>query len=61
MSASPKRDEFQQYMETVIERNFKISELTLWDYFKLVGADNDFKTHLQGVASAHEEVPKDYL
>ena len=46
MSASPKRDEFQQYLETVIERDFQISELTLWDYFKLVWADNEFRGYL---------------
>jgi len=36
MSDSVKRDEFQQFMETVIERDLEISRLTLWDYFKLV-------------------------
>ena len=46
MSSSSKRDEFQQYLETVIERDFNISQLTLWDYFRLVWADNDFKEHL---------------
>lgn len=47
MSASPKRDEFQQYMETVIERDIKISELTIWDYFKLVWAGEDFQKYLE--------------
>lgn len=47
MSASKKRDEFQQYLETVIERDLKISELCIWDYFKLVGADEIFKKHLE--------------
>ena len=51
MSASLKRDEFQQYMETVIERDFKISELTLWDYFRLVGADESFKQHLENITT----------
>jgi len=46
MSDSPKRDELQQYMETVIERDLEISNLTVWDYFKLVWADKDFKHHL---------------
>lgn len=46
MSGSSRRDEFQQYLETVIERDFQISDLTLWDYFKLVGADEAFKEHL---------------
>ncbi len=47
MSDSVKRDEFQQFMETVIERDLEISRLTLWDYFKLVWADKDFKKHLE--------------
>lgn len=47
MSESERRDEFQQYLETVIERDFIISELTVWDYFKLVWADNDFRWHLE--------------
>ena len=47
MSKSEKRDEFQQYLETVIERDFIISELTVWDYFKLVWADLDFQGHLE--------------
>ena len=51
MSASEKRDEFQQYMETVIERDFKISELTLWDYFQLVWADESFKQHLENITT----------
>lgn len=46
MSWSIKRDEFQQYLETVIERDLKISDLTLWDYFKLVWADENFKEHI---------------
>ena len=54
MSGSEKRDEFQQYMETVIERDFTISELTLWDYFRLVWADGDFRKHLERfTVSAH--------
>jgi 2-phospho-L-lactate transferase/gluconeogenesis factor (CofD/UPF0052 family) len=36
MSDSKKRNEFQQFMETVIERDIKISEMTIWDYFKCV-------------------------
>ncbi len=46
MSWSEKRDEFQQYLETVIERSFEISKLSVWDYFKLVWADEKFKHHL---------------
>ncbi len=46
MSGSHKRDELQQYMETVIERDREISQLTIWEYFKLVWADEDFKNHL---------------
>ena len=55
MSASPRRDEFQQYLETVIERDFQISDLTLWDYFRLVGADKDFKKHLESAFSAEQK------
>lgn len=47
MSNSPRRDEFQQFLETVIERDLKISELSIWDYFRLVGADEVFKVHLE--------------
>lgn len=47
MSGSKQRDEFQQYLETVIERDFPIKDLSVWDYFKLVGADEAFKEHLQ--------------
>jgi hypothetical protein len=36
MSGSSKRDELQQYMETIIERDVEISGLCVWDYFKLV-------------------------
>lgn len=47
MSGSKKRDEFKQYLETVIERDFIISDLTIWDYFRLVWADDIFKKHLE--------------
>lgn len=47
MSWSDKRDELQQYMETIIERDLEFSKLTIWDYFKLVWADSDFKEHLK--------------
>jgi uncharacterized cofD-like protein len=47
MSRSSKRDELQQYMETIIERDVEISGLCVWDYFKLVWADDDFKKHLE--------------
>lgn len=46
MSWSKKRDELQQYMETIIERDLEISKLTVWDYFKIVWADWDFRNHL---------------
>lgn len=49
MSGSDKRDEFQQYMETVIERDVVISELNIWDYFRFVGADKDFLDHMSWV------------
>lgn len=52
MSGSKKRDEFQQYLETVIERDFTISELTVWDYFRLVGASEEFKIHLESFAAS---------
>jgi uncharacterized cofD-like protein len=47
MSNSSRKDEFQQYLETIIERDIEISKLTVWDYFRLVGADEDFKKHLE--------------
>lgn len=46
MSGSLKRDEFQQYLETVIERDFQISELSIRDYFTMVGAGEDFLQHV---------------
>jgi len=49
MSGSPKRDEFQQYMETVIQRDITISDLHIWDYFKLVWADKAFREHLVSI------------
>jgi uncharacterized cofD-like protein len=49
MSGSEKRNEFQQYLETVIERDLKILDLTLWDYFKLVGAEKDFLNHIKKI------------
>jgi len=52
MSGSPKRDELQQYMETVIERDLQISELSIWDYFRLVWADEDFKRHIESCNSS---------
>ncbi len=55
MSDSEKRDEFQQFMETVIERDLKISDLHIWDYFRLVGADQDFKKHLENFSSQHQK------
>lgn len=55
MSGSKKRNEFQQYLETVIERDIDISELTVWDYFKLVWADKKFKEHLEKKLSWNSE------
>lgn len=49
MSWSSRRDEFQQYLETVIERDFKISELSIKDYFTIVGAGENFITHISMV------------
>ncbi len=46
MSGSKKRDEFKQYLETVIERDFKINTLTIKDYFSLVWASECFFNHL---------------
>jgi len=51
MSNSCRKDEFQQYLETIIERDIEISELTVWDYFRLVGADEEFKRHLEKCSS----------
>lgn len=42
MSNSKRRDEFQQYLETVIERDFSIQELNIKDYFLMVWATSDF-------------------
>jgi len=36
MSNSSRKNEFQQYLETVIEQDIRISELCVWDYFRLV-------------------------
>lgn len=46
MSHSKRRDEFQQYLETTIELDFPIKKLTVWDYFSLVGAKEDFHSFL---------------
>lgn len=51
MSNSSRKDEFQQYLETIIERDIPISELNIWDYFKFVGADEEFKKHLEKILS----------
>ncbi len=51
MSNSERKDEFEQFLETIIERDIQISELTIWDYFRLVGADETFKKHLQKMKS----------
>jgi len=49
MSGSPKRDEFQQYLETVIEQDFQISELPLEEYFTMVWADTAFLKHISDI------------
>ena len=49
MSASPRRDEFQQYLETVIEKDTPIKKLTVHDYFSLVGAKDDFFEFLENI------------
>lgn len=49
MSGSSKRDEFQQYLETVIERDLKISTLTIKQYFSLVGAWEDFLNSIKNI------------
>jgi len=36
-------------METVIERDLAISDLSIWKYFKLVWADDSFKNHLETI------------
>lgn len=51
MSSSKKRDEFQQYLETIIERDFPIITLTVRDYFSLVGAHQDFFDFLSDIDS----------
>lgn len=42
MSSSPKRDEFQQYLETTIQQDLAIDTLTIRKYFSLVGAKEEF-------------------
>jgi len=54
MSDSLKRDQFRQYMETVIEQDISIADLDVWDYFKMVGADRDFKNHLKDTLKQKE-------
>ena len=61
MSDSKKRNEFQQYMETVIERDVKISDMTVWDYFKYVWADSDFKKHLKKISENGSKSDYDIL
>jgi uncharacterized cofD-like protein len=53
MSDSPRRDEFQKYLETTIEKDFPIQKLTLWEYFSLVGAKEDFYEFLK---NTHPEI-----
>ncbi|USN58456.1 MAG: hypothetical protein H6767_09525 [Candidatus Peribacteria bacterium] len=47
MSNSPKKDEFQQYLETTIEQDFSIDHLTILEYFQLVGAQESFILYLK--------------
>ena len=61
MSGSQKRDEFQQYLETIVERDLEISDLTVWDYFKLVWADESFKKHLQKFSPFEAKDKREYL
>ena len=42
MSDSKKRDLFQQYLETVIEKDTPLKDITVEEYFRMVGADNQF-------------------
>ena len=49
MSDSERRNEFQQFLETVIEIDRKISELTIWDYFNMVWANKSFLDHLKRI------------
>ncbi len=42
MSGSPRRDEFQQYLETVIEQDIAIEALSISQYFSLVWATDMF-------------------
>lgn len=49
MSGSSRRDEFQQYLETTIEQEFQIQNLTIRDYFALVGAREDFFSFLDAI------------
>lgn len=47
MSNSARKNEFQQYLETIIEQDIEISKLTIWDYFRIVWADEEFKKYLE--------------
>ena len=42
MSGSDQRDEFKQYLETVIERDFLIKDISIRDYFEIVWAGKKF-------------------
>lgn len=50
MSDSENRDDFKQYLETVIEKNENISNLTIREYFSLVWASEKF---LSNIAKIH--------
>ncbi len=52
MSSSPKREEFQKYLETPACQDIQISSLKIEDYFSLVGADVSFLQHLTSMISS---------
>ena len=56
MSCSDRKNQFMQYLETIIQIDATISQLTIWDYFKLVGADDDFKKHLKKSTSLWKKI-----
>jgi len=49
MSGSKRRDEFQQYLETVIQKDTEISTLTIRDYFSLVWAGEVFFEYISSI------------
>lgn len=62
MSNSKRRNDFQQYLETVIQKDIKISSLTVWDYFNAVWADESFRKHLEKCSkSLDKKISKEFL